>query len=363
MFNILTQVSCYFIYLIIYPATFPEKPQLDPFFFTVFSIIYILANIAFLVLFNKARRKKDYSPAGEKQSHLLLLVFIFFYVVFEGFETMLEVEISGNIYRFLAIFFVTAFLPILRRREKFLSLTVFLLVTEAGFAYLVSQGLTTSNAFQEIAVLFYIVCLVVSIITYNTGVRTFMLKQELVTANESLREANEKLELLSTIDPLTEIANRRAFDQYMALVWRKGFTDKDLVSVVMIDIDNFKVFNDTYGHQAGDDCLKRVSQCIDTVFERETDMVARYGGEEFIVLAVSDTLENMAAMTERVRASVEAMHIENENSNCGKYVTISAGVAAVVSSIDMRYEDLIKLADDALYQAKETGKNRVCLAD
>lgn len=361
-FNIAAQALCYFIYLFMYPAAFPERSQMDPAKFTVLSVVYIAANILFVILFFRLRRRSD-AANYVKASHHTLFIFLFFYTALESVETCIEVESSGNIYRFLGTFFLVAFLPILPRLEKILFLFLFVLGVETGLFYLVHRkGFLDTGHFREIIFLLFLACIVISVISYNSAVRTFMLQHHLMAANEELRNANERLKHLSVVDPLTQIANRRAFDQYMALSWRNAYQNHQHLTVVMVDIDDFKAYNDTYGHQKGDECLIVVAACMQRFFYRQTDMVARYGGEEFIVLLMQDDLENIPLLLEHLRHAVEELRIEHENSTTGRFVTISTGFATAQPAKGMHYEDLIKQADDALYTAKREGKNRVCSA-
>ncbi len=359
IFNIITQVVCYFIYLHIYPATFPDRQRLDPTLFMVLSAVYVLINVFFFISFNRLRGRSG-AENFVRASNRTLVAFLLFYVVFESIETCMEVEISGNIYRFLATFFMVAFLPVMPQLGKFLTQLLFMVGVETGLFYLVSRGYVDDNRFRAIIFLFFLVCVVVSLLTYNSAVRTFMLQHNLMAVNAELRTANERLEHLAVVDPLTQIANRRAFDQYMALTWRNAYQNGRHLTAVMVDIDDFKAYNDTYGHQKGDDCLVAVAACIQGFFYRKTDMVARYGGEEFIVLLAQDDVENIPALLEKMRRGVEELAIENKNGSTGGLVTISVGYATALPAKDVCFEDLIKQADDALYMAKRKGKNRVC---
>ncbi len=361
LFNIFTQVACYFIYLYIYPATFKDMQQLDATVFTLFSLVYITCNIVFAVLFNRLRTGKSKKNDAET-GYKVLLIFLVSYVVFESIETILEIEISGNIYRFLATFFMVAFLPLTRRRDKVVLLTLFTVFVEGGFFFMISQGYSSNNRFEEIILMFYLVCLVVSNISYNSAVRNFELHYNLVQLNEELRVANERLSRLAVIDPLTQISNRRAFDQYIALSWRAAYNDASALTVAMVDIDDFKAFNDTYGHQRGDECLCEVAECLKRQFSRKTDMVARFGGEEFVVLMSQANADDAHQLIERMQRSVRDLQIEHKKSPIDPFVTVSVGVATMVPTYQNRYEDLIRHADDARYIAKETGKNRVCYA-
>ncbi|NIA05802.1 MAG: diguanylate cyclase [Proteobacteria bacterium] len=174
-----------------------------------------------------------------------------------------------------------------------------------------------------------------------------------------LAEANKILKKLSSMDGLTGVPNRRRFDEVLKQEWLRAIRHSTSISLIMIDIDFFKLFNDTYGHQGGDDCLKQVAKTLDESAERVTDMVARYGGEEFVVVLPETGTKGVLAVAETMRANVEAQHIPHENSKVTDHVTISLGVATAVPERGSREEDLIAAADQALYEAKNHGRNQV----
>ncbi len=178
--------------------------------------------------------------------------------------------------------------------------------------------------------------------------------------NSQLNEANEELERVSRTDALTQVANRRHFDEFFAQVWSRAVHDNERVSILMLDVDHFKQYNDRYGHQAGDTCLEAVAQALRQSVRRPGDLVARYGGEEFIVLLYRATTDQVQAAAERVRASVEALAVPHEGSPLYGRVTVSLGVASVqAGERHASPQRLIQLADQALYQAKNRGRNRV----
>lgn len=170
---------------------------------------------------------------------------------------------------------------------------------------------------------------------------------------EQLEEANRKLEELSFQDSLTEIANRRQFEQILDLEWRRAVRSRAPLSLIMADIDNFKQFNDTHGHQAGDRRLREVAALLDAIVLRAGDQVARYGGEEFAAMLPETDAPGAAAIAERMRKAVEALDTE------GRYVTISFGVATTIASDQAASHDLVAAADEALYEAKNAGRNAV----
>lgn len=178
---------------------------------------------------------------------------------------------------------------------------------------------------------------------------------ESVLAEQKLREANQILQQISFMDGLTGISNRRTFDEYIQHNWQEG---KQL-SLIMIDIDHFKNFNDTYGHQKGDDCLKRVARALTLTLRRSHDFVARYGGEEFVVVLSESDEVNTMFVAEQLRHNVESLRIPHSTSHVSQSVTISLGVCP--ASAAKNIEDLIEKADQALYVAKRNGRNQVVM--
>jgi diguanylate cyclase (GGDEF)-like protein len=176
-----------------------------------------------------------------------------------------------------------------------------------------------------------------------------------------LEEANQTLLLLSSQDPLTGIANRRRFEEVLDLEWRRGLRSGLPLSLVMLDIDAFKAFNDTYGHQRGDACLKEVARALSGALHRAGDLVARYGGEEFAVIQPGTDARGAARVAEALRATVQALGIPHERSQVSDVVTISLGAATAIPRDDTSPVALVAAGDQALYRAKQEGRNRVAL--
>ena len=181
-------------------------------------------------------------------------------------------------------------------------------------------------------------------------------------SQQRLADANIELQKLAALDGLTGIANRRRFDEVMPVEWQRGQREKKPLSLLMCDIDCFKHHNDTYGHQAGDLCLKKVAAILTEHLKRPADLAARYGGEEFaIVLPDTDTAGAMM-VAEACRSHLAALAIENTGAASGDVVTMSIGVATAVPGPGSSVAELMARADKALYAAKSGGRNRVCLA-
>jgi len=173
-----------------------------------------------------------------------------------------------------------------------------------------------------------------------------------------LEDANALLRRLSSLDGLTGIANRRHFEEALATEWARARRASLPLSVIMIDIDYFKDFNDAYGHQRGDDCLKQVASTLQNSFHRAGDMVARYGGEEFVAVLPGTATESAFKIAEMLRTKVEQLQIPNDKSPGHRIITISLGVACCIPVEDLSPMDLVSLSDRALYRAKKAGRNR-----
>ncbi len=175
----------------------------------------------------------------------------------------------------------------------------------------------------------------------------------------NLELLNKKLEALSFSDGLTGVLNRRAFDEALHKEWKHARRHKSELSLVMIDIDYFKLYNDNYGHSAGDKCLKLVSKALSEVIKRETDLVARYGGEEFAILLPETNAKDANSLAEECRNNVSRLQLPHEKSKVDSIVSVSLGVSTIVPDTDSQVISLIEAADKALYQAKQNGRNRV----
>jgi diguanylate cyclase (GGDEF)-like protein len=178
---------------------------------------------------------------------------------------------------------------------------------------------------------------------------------------DQLEEANRKLGLMSYVDAVTEVANRRSFEEELKMEWRRSQRSKLRLSVLMADIDGFKAYNDALGHQAGDDSLKKVASVMNECVRRAGDLVARYGGEEFVVLLPDTDAAGASVLAERIRAAVDERNIWHPGTAHGR-LTISLGAATMTGREDKDASVLVKAADEALYQAKRDGRNLVRVA-
>lgn len=176
-----------------------------------------------------------------------------------------------------------------------------------------------------------------------------------------LEIVEKRLNHLVRIDELTGVLNRRAFEEIFNLKWERTIKSKECFSALMIDIDNFKNFNDTYGHLKGDECLKNVAKVIEKTLKRVTDKVARLGGEEFVVLLPETDSKGAKIIAEEIRENIEGLEILNKGMDTSDFVTVSIGVSSVVATKFIEKREIIDYADKALYVAKKNGKNMTYL--
>jgi diguanylate cyclase (GGDEF)-like protein len=184
---------------------------------------------------------------------------------------------------------------------------------------------------------------------------------QLKETNYKLAQVNQALERLASLDGLTQIANRRHFDYCLQKEWRRMNREQQPLSLIMTDIDYFKLYNDTYGHQAGDDCLYQVAQAIASTLQRPADLVARYGGEEFVILLPNTEAKGAVHLAKMIRNRLRELDLLHRSSPIDQRVSLSLGVASVIPDAIQVPANLIAAADKALYQAKAAGRNCVCL--
>lgn len=180
-------------------------------------------------------------------------------------------------------------------------------------------------------------------------------------SQQQLQEKNLELLRLSNQDGLTGLSNRRYFDEYIEAQWKLAIRDQSPISLLMIDVDNFKQYNDTYGHLAGDEVLKCIARVMQQRFLRPTDLTARFGGEEFAVILPVTPFAPLHTLGESLRSGVEDLCIQHSGSTVGECITLSIGGASMIPQPKDSFLRLIDRADEAMYDAKVLGKNRVIL--
>jgi diguanylate cyclase (GGDEF)-like protein len=174
-----------------------------------------------------------------------------------------------------------------------------------------------------------------------------------------LKRKTDLLEKLSSIDGLTEIPNRRQFDETLSNEWARARRAQSNISLILIDIDFFKQYNDHYGHAAGDKCLQKVAKTLKHSLKRPADFVARYGGEEFVVILSEIDHQSALMMANKLNESIFQLELPHGASQVSEYLTISLGIATTIPQDDQRHESLLETADKYLYEAKSSGRNQV----
>lgn len=197
----------------------------------------------------------------------------------------------------------------------------------------------------------------------NAMQRIMQMRYSLVVLTRKLAAANQELQRLSSLDGLTGISNRRQFDETLDREWRRAIRARLGLTLMFCDVDFFKQYNDVYGHQAGDECLKNVARILVAQVKRPGDLVARYGGEEFAAILPDTDSKGAVLLGENMRRAVEADAIAHSGSSVAPVVTVSVGVAVARPKRGGDQSTLIQAADRALYAAKEQGRNRTCIAE
>ena len=178
---------------------------------------------------------------------------------------------------------------------------------------------------------------------------------------QQLKEANIELQRLNNVDALTGASNRKHFNEYIETEWKRAAREQSPLSVLMIDVDDFKRFNDTYGHLAGDEGLRKVAEATRKTAGRPADLAARFGGEEFVMVLPATTLDGAKSVGEKLRQSIVDLQIPHSASSAGEFLTVSVGGASTIPRLGDSFLALIETADVALYEAKKSGKNRVVM--
>ncbi|MDO9483112.1 MAG: GGDEF domain-containing protein [Hydrogenophaga sp.] len=187
------------------------------------------------------------------------------------------------------------------------------------------------------------------------------LENKVQQRTQALKAVNHQLEILSVTDGLTQLANRRRFDAVWTDEWQRALRLGTPLAIIMLDVDHFKAYNDHYGHQQGDACLRRVGEVLLATVRRAGELAARYGGEEFVVVMPGASVAHAMAMAEAIRANIEATGMEHHYSPVAGVVTVSLGVAVKIPTSQDERNSLVQAADAALYQAKHQGRNQAVL--
>ena len=289
------------------------------------------------------------------------------YIYLEFYNNDYDLVLSKNSETTLKIFLVTFVLLTLYTfliKREFKNLRV---LTKSVLEYdpkVNNFTLTKTNRLDEVGIIHNaIITMVSKINSYATILdkTNLLLEEKVEQRTKELQDANEKLEKLATIDPLTQVYNRRYFEKHINKIWEMSKRTNTTISIIMCDIDHFKNFNDTYGHITGDHVLQSVAAAIKGSLKRVTDVVARYGGEEFIIVMYDTEIEGALQRCEEIQNRLKQLDTIIVNDTNVPPITLSFGVSSTIPTMVERYELLIKAADVALYHAKEKGRNCIII--
>ncbi|MDL2219092.1 diguanylate cyclase [Ruminococcaceae bacterium OttesenSCG-928-O06] len=271
----------------------------------------------------------------------------------------------GAFIRFMAVPFIIGSITILQQQQVYVLDALFYLF----YTFYLPYGTPYDETFILPAFLVnlwpvvFLCAVLVSNIIYSAYVNTYLRGVSEQAVQKELKQLNARLDILSRRDQLTGLSNRRDYEQYMGLTWDEERARQDTATFMMLDIDHFKHYNDRFGHMAGDECLVNTTKVVRECLMGTDHMFARYGGEEFLLVFYGYAHAEMVQLAERIRFAVERLKIENPDSNASPYLTISIGLATIPTAEVMDHSELVRIADECLYFAKQNGRNRVVQLD
>lgn len=328
----------------------------DPLLVRILSLHVILMAVTSLtyVLLGLTRKGKRTHLILEKTIHRSFLFFGILWTMFFSFQSQVYSD-QLTVYQF-GVGFVAVISLITPSFSIFLYALTTLIFIVMIPNYQTDSYLVTSDVLNSVYMLF--IASFASSILYRNFLRDYILQMRIQEQNTELIRLNSQLEELSNRDALTGIHNRRFFDKQLTEEWQTAHQQQKILSLAIMDIDDFKSYNDYYGHIQGDLVLQKVVNCIQAITKRPGDSLARFGGEEFVLLLPNTDEAGALIVCNKIRLAVETLNLNHEKSSSGK-VTISIGVCTITPELDESFTTFIHHADLALYEAKRRGKNRV----
>ncbi|MCD2348916.1 GGDEF domain-containing protein [Clostridium guangxiense] len=361
IFFILLELIIFLIYILTSGKAFLGFINLKHMYFHI--TMFIVSPLWFFIF----KKIESYKTINKKITSILQFIFISYILFWSGAISILDQASTGQVTVYCVAAMAMAIMPYLKPKW---SLGVYLCTHIIFIICLFFSQKSTLLLFINIfySSIFIILSWVISIILFNNKLNDFKNRKliqkkniELSKINSELIEINSNLEELSCTDCLTGIANRRKFDNFINFQWNKCKKNLIPLSAIMIDVDFFKLFNDNYGHQTGDYCLKKIGETLSSSINTSYGIVARYGGEEFIIVIEGLTKELALIEAEKIRKNIENLNIPHDFSPVSNYVTISLGVSSLIPSDDSSIKTLIEKADVALYEAKKRNRNKAII--
>ena len=301
--------------------------------------------------------------AGHKESVFRKIwtsrVFLLMLTLTMSAHGVLDMLTNGSIVRYLLILFTLILFPVLNIYEIILLAAIPLAAFISFSVY--SEAYAFPFIYQIIAMA--PAAVITSYVMYKNYVNRFLVNLRLEEKNQELVKMNKQLEEMSQTDSLTGLLNRRGASTKIERLWARCLEDRKNVCVVMADIDFFKAYNDTFGHDNGDECLRLISFCLKEKARNESDVISRYGGEEFLLVFENIGHQEAVGIAKRIKDAVEAKKVPSANTDASRYVTLSFGIAMGVPSESASFESILKAADIALYTAKDKGRNCIAFND
>lgn len=329
-----------------------------------FHVVMFIMSLVWLIIIKKIEVSQN---INKKLVFIFQFIFISYILFWGGAISIIDQISTGQITVYCVASMSMALMPYLKPKwSLIIYMYVHVIFIISLFCVKQSNLLLFTNVFYSSICV--VLSLIISTILFNSKLNDFKNKRlieskniELNRINRELTEVNSNLEELSCTDCLTGIANRRKFEDFISFEWDKCQRNHCPLSAIMIDVDFFKLFNDNYGHQHGDYCLKKIGETLSNNLNAKYGIVARYGGEEFII--VLEGLNEASALieAEKIRKSVEALNIPHDFSPVSNHVTISLGISSLIPSEESSIKILIEKSDMALYNAKKRNRNKAII--
>lgn len=328
-------------------------------------MLMILINVILLVYFNKLGNLSGKSIEHIKHIEKIILLYIIFMMLWGSIISLLDQKLYGQLMAFMVNVVACSVIYYMDTKKMVIPYLISSFVLFLGLPFFQKSSDILIGHYVNLLV-FIVLSWVATRILYMNYYNDFMSKNQLSKEieeknkiNKKLIEANKMLKELSLIDELTGIPNRRAFNNYIDFALEYTLKESSLISIIMIDIDWFKQYNDNYGHSSGDNVLKAVAKEIHSVARHSVDFAARFGGEEFIYAASNTEKFEIVKIAEKIRTKIEALNITHDYAGNKKILTVSIGTSTVTVNNPNDVQRSIELADQALYMAKENGRNCV----
>jgi len=363
-----------------------NRSSSDVFRYNLYASMYVLmimVSFAFWAALSYLEKRLDDDPRYIKMFDAAATGFIIFGMVWGAVISLMDQALYGSIIAFLVNVFITTFMFYLKPSKIFFAQLFATALLFIGLPYYQSSSNLLIGHYANGSI-FLIFLWYLARTNYLGFIQNFLNQKvieekslELTQINDrlmkeiqiseraqnELKTANQQLRVISSLDALTGIPNRRRLDEVLLELWSMAVEKQLPFSIMMIDIDFFKFYNDTNGHLAGDQCLKAVAGVLNGCRRESFDFVARFGGEEFLFVAVGFNREVSLLLAEKIRSEVEALGIEHKSSTVAPIITVSIGISHLFPHKDDKPDIVLEEADQALYKAKADGRNRVVLSD